>query len=157
MLDVREGPGWLLGCVVGVRPLALDWWGEGEVKCYFDGDHDLPTICGTGTEDYFCAAWGMERYVTSLHGCPLHEVSPAHPFGLFSLYRFHTADPVYYRKSLRMDVQQIGHREPDGLFERCDDWSALTLWYQREANRSRPALPDAEARSAGIEPAASSA
>ena len=28
------------------------WWGEGEVKCYLDGDREFPTLCGTGTEDY---------------------------------------------------------------------------------------------------------
>jgi len=150
LLDTTEGPGRLLGCVVGVRPLAPEWWGEGEVKCYIDGDCGLPTICGTGSEDYFCGAWGMERFVTPLHGCPLHEVSPTQPHGLFSLYRFHAADPIYYRQSLRMTVQQIGHREPDGLFERSDDWSSLALWYQRQPNRVRPALPDAGARTAGI-------
>ena len=36
------------------------WWGEGEIKFYLDGDREFPTICGTGTEDYFCGAYDFD-------------------------------------------------------------------------------------------------
>ncbi len=29
------------------------------MKFYIDGDKDYPTICGTGTEDYFGGAWSF--------------------------------------------------------------------------------------------------
>src|SRR4051794_33701818 len=61
ILDGVEGRGIYLGTVLGVRSLYEDaWWGEGEVKFYIDGDRDLPTICGTGTEDYMGSAWGLD-------------------------------------------------------------------------------------------------
>ena len=68
----REGPGRFLGCVVGVRVLdAGTWYGEGEVKIYRDGDTDLPTICGTGLEDYVGSAWGMGAHDGPYAGAPL--------------------------------------------------------------------------------------
>ena len=36
------------------------WWGEGEIKFYMDGDNEFPTICGTGTEDYFCGTYNFD-------------------------------------------------------------------------------------------------
>ena len=36
------------------------WWGEGEIKFFIDGDGEFPTICGTGTEDYFCGAYNFD-------------------------------------------------------------------------------------------------
>ena len=36
------------------------WWGEGEIKFFLDGDTEFPTICGTGTEDYFCGSYDFE-------------------------------------------------------------------------------------------------
>jgi hypothetical protein len=54
-----EGPGRLLGCSIGVRVIDEGfWYGEGEVKIYRDGDRDLPTIYGTGLEDYAGSALG---------------------------------------------------------------------------------------------------
>ena len=29
-----------------------------------DGDEEFPTICGTGTEDYFCGSYNFENPVT---------------------------------------------------------------------------------------------
>jgi len=36
------------------------WWGEGEIKFYIDGDDEFPTICGTGTENYFCGSYNLD-------------------------------------------------------------------------------------------------
>ena len=36
------------------------WWGEGEIKFFMDGDTEFPTICGTGTEDYFCGSYDFD-------------------------------------------------------------------------------------------------
>jgi hypothetical protein len=71
-----DGPGRFLGCNVGVRVLDSGlWYGEGEVKIYRDGDDTLPTICGTGLEDYVGSAWGMGAHAAPLGGAPL-VVSP---------------------------------------------------------------------------------
>jgi hypothetical protein len=58
--DDFRGPGRFLGCNVGVRIIdPCTWYGEGEVKVFRDGDTELPTICGTGLEDYVGSAWGL--------------------------------------------------------------------------------------------------
>ena len=81
IVDGLEGPGRFLGCAVGVRVIdAGDWYGEGEVKVYRDGDTDLPTICGTGLEDYVGTAWGMGSHQRALRRrAAQHRARPARP------------------------------------------------------------------------------
>ena len=67
--EVSHHPGW----GEGPRPLCRNlhglgvnntgWWGEGEIKFYLDGD-EYPTICGYGTEDYFCGSYNFENRET---------------------------------------------------------------------------------------------
>ena len=33
------------------------------MKFYIDGDDEYPTICGTGTEDYFGGSWSFAKQV----------------------------------------------------------------------------------------------
>jgi hypothetical protein len=155
VVDNVSGPGLYVGTVIGVRALGPDWWGEGELKVYMDGDTTHPTICGTGTEDYFCAAWGMGLYQTPYHGCTLLLTNDFFKHPLVSMYRWHVLDPIRYEKSLKVAIQQIGYAGGKGLFERSDDWSSVGFWYQIEPHNAFPALPDRAARTAGlIEPPA---
>ena len=112
-----RGPGRFLGCNVGVRVLDPgDWYGEGEVKIYRDGDGDLPTICGTGLEDYAGSAWGLGAHAAPYGGAPL--VVPNDPklagqrrtggTSFVSFYRWHLPDPVMFAEDLRVTIQQIG-------------------------------------------------
>jgi len=152
LLDNVEGPGYFLGCVIGVRSLGPAWWGEGEMKFYMDGDTDFPTICGTGSEDYFEAAWGMEEYQTPYAGCAMCITDDFFKHPLVSLYRFHEKDPVYFRESLKATMQQIGYKGGVGLFERSDDWCSVAYWYQVKPVKQMPPLPDREARIADLIP-----
>ncbi|UCD29034.1 MAG: DUF2961 domain-containing protein [Planctomycetota bacterium] len=152
LLDNVEGPGFFAGCVIGVRSLGPGWWGEGEMKFYMDGDTDYPTICGTGSEDYFCAAWGMGLYQTPYHGCTLHQKNEQFKQPLVSMYRWHVKDPVYFRRNFKATIQQIGWGNK-GLFERSDDWCSVAYWYQPKPVKQMPPFPDRAARSADIMPA----
>jgi hypothetical protein len=111
------GPGRFLGCNVGVRVLDPgDWYGEGEVKIFRDGDRDLPTICGTGLEDYVGSAWGLGVHSAPYGGTPV--VVPTDPkragtrrlgdTAFVSFYRWHVPDPVMFATDLRVTIQQIG-------------------------------------------------
>ncbi|HVH07853.1 MAG TPA: glycoside hydrolase family 172 protein [Myxococcota bacterium] len=111
------GPGRFLGCNVGVRVLDPgDWYGEGEVKIFRDGDGALPTICGTGLEDYVGSAWGLGTHAAPYGGAPL--VVPVDPklagtrrvgdTAFVGFYRWHVPDPVMFAKDLRVTIQQIG-------------------------------------------------
>lgn len=107
-----RGPGRFAGCNVGVRVLDEGlWYGEGEVKMYRDGDDAFPTICGTGLEDYVGSAWGMGPHVAPFAGVPLYVAPPGDGSGpeFVGFYRWHLPDPVVFRDSLRVTIQQIGY------------------------------------------------
>ncbi len=110
--DGLRGPGRFVGCVVGVRVLdGGQWYGEGEVKVYLDGDTDRPTICGTGLEDYVGSAWGMGVHQTLYAGAPLEVRDPeggANP-DFVGFYRWHVPDPIMFARDLRVTIQQIGY------------------------------------------------
>ena len=140
------------------------WWGEGEVKFYIDGDEEYPTICGTGTEDYFGGSWSFakqvdgktveQNYCTPYLGYPYYsshdelihnfyhndDVMPMRGF-----YRWHIQDPICFDEDLKVTIQQIGvgYR---GLFERQDDVASVAYWYQAEPHNSFPELPGKEDR-----------
>lgn len=111
-----RGPGRYLGCAIGVRVIdEANWYGEGEVKVYRDGDHDLPTICGTGLEDYVGTAWGMGAHCTPYGGVPVvvsEHGAAAEGMGtqpdMVSFYRWHVPDPIVFEESLTVTIQQIG-------------------------------------------------
>jgi hypothetical protein len=105
-----RGPGRFLGCVVGVRVLDEGtWYGEGEVKCYIDGDGEHPTICGTGLEDYIGSAWGLGQHAALYAGAPnIVQREDGQP-AFVSFYRWHLPDPIVFRERLRVTIQQIGY------------------------------------------------
>lgn len=110
--DGLVGPGRFLGCNVGVRTIDFaNWYGEGEVKVYRDGDGDLPTICGTGLEDYVGSAWGLGDHAAPYGGAPL-VVGPGDGAGgnpdFVGFYRWHVPDPIMFATSLKVTIQQIG-------------------------------------------------
>ncbi len=152
ILPQREGRIRYLGCVLGIRPLDPLWWGEGEMKAFIDGDTELPTIAGTGAEDYVGQAWGIQDEAFLHHGCAWREGDDDADTGRVSLYRWHLADPVLCRERLRVTIQQIGHRPTyqartiddykAELFERADDWSAAAYWYQSTPSAPLPPCPE---------------
>lgn len=106
-----HGPGRFLGCVVGVRTIdPANWYGEGEVKVYRDGDSEFSTICGTGLEDYVGTAWGMAAHAAPFAGVPLDLREPGSRGNpdFAGFYRWHLADPIVFERELRVTIQQIG-------------------------------------------------
>lgn len=123
--------------------------GEGEVKFYLDGDREYPTICGTGTEDYFGGAWNFEHpkgeygEFTNLY----HGLQVIKPDGLyranqrFGMYRFHIPDPVYFEEEIRVTMQALGWRRDGRFLPLRDDISAVAYWYQTEPHQAFPEFP----------------
>lgn len=148
LLSKRTGRGRLIGSVIGVRTERTQWWGEGEMKAYLDGDTEFPTICGTGSEDYVGLSFGMQQTPFQYLGCSLNEK------GFISMYRWHLPDPIYWMEDIRVTIQQIGHRGTsrspaeyaNQLYEIEDDWSAATFWYEPVPSLPLPAMPDLAAR-----------
>lgn len=152
LLPKRTGKGRLIGSVIGVRYLDPEWWGEGEMKAYIDGDDEFPTIAGTGSEDYVGLSFGMQQTPYRYHGASLDQDQ------FVSMYRWHLPDPIYWKEDIRVTIQQIGHKgtsaSPDEylnqLYERQDDWSTATFWYEPVPSDPVPPIPDYEARTADL-------
>ncbi|MEK6248312.1 MAG: DUF2961 domain-containing protein, partial [Planctomycetales bacterium] len=123
LLPQRNQKGRFIGSVIGIRNLhPPQWWGEGEVKVFLDGDTEHPTICGTGSEDYVGLAWGIQETPFLYNGCSLNQNN------FISMYRWHLPDPISWQQEVRITIQQIAWKE--GLAETTDDWSCATFWYE---------------------------
>lgn len=85
------------------------WWGEGEVKIYLDGDKDLPTLVGSGTEDYIGTAWGQGAFCNKYTGCLIADSKNLQ----WTFYRYHIIDPIYFKTDCRVTIQQIGGNSKD--------------------------------------------
>jgi hypothetical protein len=142
-----EGRGHYVGCNLSIDQLNpiknFSWFGEGDDMMYIDGEK-MPSIVGTGTEDYFCAAWG---YPGGHNSMPYHGISlagPMHPpdeySGKWTMYRYHVQDPVMFEKSIKVTIEH-GHGNVH-----ANDYSSVGYWYQTEPHQKFPALPGVEKR-----------
>ncbi len=155
ILDGVRGHGHYVGTYMAWGSNSNGWWGEGEIKFYIDGDDEFPTICGTGTEDYFCGSYNFdvdgryEEFTTPYAGMP----QVIRPDGLyksqqrFGLYRWHVSDPVRFEEDLKVTIQALGWRQRLGWTQGGpylplqDDISSVAYWYQALPGDPFPALP----------------
>lgn len=150
ILDGVEGQGQYVGTYLAWEVRASRWWGEGEIKFYLDGDKEFPTICGTGTEDYFCGSYNFENHEThkyqtfSTPYTGLAQVIPAdkiyEPGQRFGLYRWHIADPVRFDKDLKVTIQALGWQADGKYLQAEDNLASVAFWYQKEPHKKFPAL-----------------
>jgi hypothetical protein len=155
LLDGVAGRGQYVGTYLAWGVRSNGWWGEGEIKFYLDGDQEWPTICGTGTEDYFGGAWNFEHppgqygvFSGPYSGLP--QVIKAD--GLyrsqqrFGMYRWHIMDPIRFQEDLRVTIQALGWRsnlkDQRRYLPLQDDVASTVFWYQSEPHGAFPALPD---------------
>lgn len=155
------GRGHYIGCTLSIDHLnpikGGGWFGEGDDMFFIDGRPGLgdtaqpetapgandawpPTLHGTGTEDYFCAAWGYPAHLQStlFHGVTLAGVRDSEFLdysGKWSMYRFHIADPIMFEKQLRVSIEH-GHANCH-----ASDFSSVAYWYQSSLATDLPPLP----------------
>ncbi len=111
-----EGRGRYLGTNIGVignEKYKGTWFGEGEAKIFLDGDEQYPTLTGTGTEDYIGTGWGQGEYTNKIQGSTVSNKE----HDIYTFYRFHTYDPVYFHQDCRVTLQQIGNSTKSRIVE----------------------------------------
>jgi hypothetical protein len=152
IIDGVTGRGHYVGTYMAWGVNNNGWWGEGEVKFYLDGDDEYPTICGTGTEDYFCGSYNFENkeigqyqpFATPYAG--LHQVIK--PDGVyrsqmrFGMYRWHIVDPIRFQQEVRVTIQALGWRSRGRYLPLQDDIASVAYWYQSLPTAPFPELPD---------------
>jgi hypothetical protein len=177
ILPKVEGRGRYLGANIGVIVNSTEyfntWWGEGEVKIFLDGDNSLPTLAGTGAEDYIGTAWGQGQFAHQYQGSPVADEKTMR----WAFYRYHVLDPIYFYRDVRVTIQQIGYLAPhsrgpivenrrrlyragpglvemdlskDGKFERSDDYSSCVYFYLDKPTNNLPAIDGLQSRIAGL-------
>ena len=140
ILDGVKGQGHYVGTYLAWQANNNGWFGEGEIKFYLDGDKEFPTICGTGTEDYFGGAWcwieddEYRTYSTAFlgfnqlimpNGCKIGQQR-------FGMYRWHVMDPIRFEKDLKVTIQALGWRSGRRYLPLQDDIASVAYWYQTE-------------------------
>jgi hypothetical protein len=150
ILDGVKGWGHYVGTYMCWGSNSSGWWGEGEIKFFIDGDQEFPTICGTGTEDYFCGSYCFvvddkyREFTTPYSGMP----QVLSPDGLwnsqqrFGLYRWHIMDPIRFEKDLKVTIQALGWMSGGRYLPLQDDIASVAFWYQQEPHAAFPKLPD---------------
>jgi hypothetical protein len=158
LVDGIRGKGQYVGTYMAWGVHNNSWWGEGEIKFYMDGDTDYPTICGTGTEDYFCGSYDFDTRTRNASGVmESHYTEFSTPYsGLaqvikgdghynitqrFGLYRWHITDPVRFDKNLKVTIQALGWRNTERYLPLQDDIASVVFWYQTEPHAPFPKLP----------------
>ncbi len=133
------GRGHFAGVTMSVLQNQDGWWGEGDDMFFIDGEI-LPSINGTGSEDYFLGAWdfGSHPFAYGLMGAPVK--GEEHAGSRSSVYRFHLDSPIPFTKSLRATIEH-GHANV-----RSDNFFSVAYWYQTEPHAAFPALPPVEVR-----------
>jgi hypothetical protein len=133
-----EGAGHYVGVSYSILNRASGWWGEGDDFIWVDGEK-FQSFNGTGSEDYFCDAWGMRESQSLFYGCPLQE-SGYDPGDKATVYRFHITDPIPFTKSIKVSIEH-GHAN-----NRSDYLSSVAYWYQTEPHKNFTSMPPVEDR-----------
>ena len=150
ILDDVTGKGQYVGTYLSWGVNNNGWWGEGEIKFYLDGDN-YPTICGTGTEDYFCGSYNFEdqdKHEYSAYNTPyagFYAVPQRNMYEVqkrFGMYRWHITDPIRFDENIKVTIQALGHREGGRFLPLQDDIASVAFWYQTLPGNPPPMLGD---------------
>jgi Protein of unknown function (DUF2961) len=153
ILDGVRGQGQYVGTYMAWGVNNSGWWGEGEIKFFMDGDDEWPTICGTGTEDYFCGSYnfdlgkehgGYREFTTPYAGLP-QVIRPDGTYRSqtrFGMYRWHIPDPIRFETDLRVTIQALGWRAGGRYLPLQDDIASVAYWYQTLPSAPLVPLPD---------------
>ena len=148
--DGIKGKGQYVGVYLAWGVNNNGWWGEGEIKFFIDGDTKFPTICGTGTEDYFCGSYNFDREGKYTEFCTPYSglAQVLRPDGAyksqqrFGLYRWHIMDPIRFDTDMKITIQDLGWRQGGRYLKQQSDIASTCFWYQSEPHAKFPKLPE---------------
>jgi hypothetical protein len=131
ILETR-GRGHYIGCNLSVTNFTRNWWGEGDDMIWVDGYKWPPDLHGTGSEDYFNQAFGMQPNAYLRNGSSIFEGGslPAPEIELYrgdsgyqTSYVFHLENPVRFTREIKATIE-IGHAN-----HLANEISSVAYWY----------------------------
>jgi len=109
VLPLVRGRGRYLGTHLGIiadRYNPLHWSG-GNLKFFFDGDDEYPSMMGASLDDFGGASWAYDkRYMHPDSGLIVSRYFPQGG-GHFGLYFYHRRDPLYFAESCAVSIRPI--------------------------------------------------
>ncbi|MDE2128001.1 MAG: DUF2961 domain-containing protein [Armatimonadetes bacterium] len=152
ILDNVRGAGRYVGTFLAWSHFSTGWFGEGEVKFYIDGDKQFPTICGTGTEDYFMGSYGFPQAFSSPYSGSVLPATTDRAPSFWSLYRWHIRDPINFADDLKVTIQALGWGSNGKYAKLADKLESVAYWYQTEPHTPFQPMPSTSARLADESP-----
>jgi len=131
ILETR-GRGHYIGCNLSITNFTDIWWGEGDDMIWVDGYKWPPDLHGTGTEDYFGQAWGMQEVAFLRQGSSIFEGGTLGAArtdlwrgigGYHTSYVFHVENPVYFAEEIKVTIEH-GHAN-----HQANEMSSVAYWY----------------------------
>jgi hypothetical protein len=90
-----------------------NWWGEGDEKVFVDEDY-VPSIFGTGSEDYFNYSWSSpDIFACPYCGQPRND-GPGNR-GFVTNYRWHVLDSIPFKSNVRFYMELFSHERTPGM------------------------------------------
>ncbi len=105
-----QGKGQYVGTVLSTRSTSEGWWGEGNDYFFIDGEQ-VPSLRGTGMEDYFGEAWALRKSDGPYEGCSVFEGGYTGARG--TCFRWHVPRPHQLHQEPKSRVSTHG-RWSDG-------------------------------------------
>ena len=143
-----EGKGHFIGFNLSVTNFHSDWWGEGDEMVWIDGYKWPPDLHGTGSEDCFNQAYGMQEKAYLFNGSSIYEKHSVFGHNLYdgkfqggyqTSYIFYITNPIHFKKSIKFTIEH-GHGN-----HLSNDWSSTAYWYQIEPHK-KFSIPSVEKR-----------
>lgn len=90
-----------------------NWWGEGDEKVFVDSD-TIPSIFGTGSEDYYNYSWSApDIFFFPYCGQPRND-GPGNR-GFVTNFRWHVLDAIPFESSIGFSMELSSHERTPGL------------------------------------------
>ena len=126
-----KGCGHYIGCNMSITNFQSQWWGEGDDMIWVDGYKWPPDLHGTGSEDYFGQAWGMQDNAYLRNGSSIFEGNttpergpdPWVQGGYQTSYVLHLENPVRFTQEIKVTVEH-GHGN-----HLANEVSSVAYWY----------------------------
>ena len=90
-----------------------NWWGEGDEKVFVDDD-SVPSLFGTGSEDYYNYSWSSpDIFLFPYCGQPRND-GPGNR-GFVTNYRWHILDPLPFEQGIGFYMELFSHERTPGV------------------------------------------